>query len=95
MQEKQVVPANTDDDIELEEQIHDYDKMVAMSIIEAEMELMQEFIKKAKSGDEKAFFSEKLSSLEYAKSTIESNIQIGIITPDKYLANIKNYLKEQ
>jgi len=38
------------------------------------MELMQEFIKKAKSGDEKAFFSEKLSSLEYAKSTIESNI---------------------
>jgi type III secretory pathway component EscR len=93
--EKQVVPANTDDDIELEEQIHDYDKMVAMSIIEAEMELMQEFIKKSKSGDEKAFFSEKLSSLEYAKSTIESNIQIGIITPDKYLSNIKNYLKEQ
>ena len=34
------LPENIDDDIEMEEQIHDYDKMVAMSIIEAEMNLM-------------------------------------------------------
>ena len=26
---------------------------------------------------------------------IENNIQLGIVTPEKYLKNIQNYLKEQ
>jgi hypothetical protein len=29
-----------EDDIELEETVHDYDQMVAVSVIDAEMELM-------------------------------------------------------
>jgi hypothetical protein len=38
----------TDDDIEMEESIHDFDKMCAMSVIEAEIALMQKFIKSTK-----------------------------------------------
>ncbi len=78
------MPKNTDDDTEMEETIHDYDKMVAMSVIEAEIELMQDYIKKLK-GPEKDLYNDKMSNLEFAKSTIESNIGIGILTPEKYI----------
>jgi hypothetical protein len=33
--------------------------------------------------------------LEFAKSTIEGNIEIGILTPEKYIKNVKSYLAEQ
>lgn len=39
--------SSAEDDIELEETVHDYDKMIAMSVIEAEIELMQSLIKAA------------------------------------------------
>jgi hypothetical protein len=68
----------------MEETIHDYDKMVAMSVIEAEIELMQDYVKKFK-GPEKDFYNDKMSNLEFAKNTIESNIGIGILTPEKYI----------
>jgi hypothetical protein len=68
----------------MEETIHDYDKMVAMSVIEAEIELMQDYIKKLK-GPEKDLYNDKMNNLEFAKSTIESNIGIGILTPEKYI----------
>lgn len=51
----------------MEEQIHDNDKMVAMGVIENEMEVMKEFIKHSK-GAEKDFYEDKLSSLEFSKS---------------------------
>jgi hypothetical protein len=41
------LPESTEDEIEMEETVHDYDKMTAMSVIEAEMALMQTYIKKA------------------------------------------------
>ena len=41
------LPESAEDDIEMEETVHDYDKMTAMSVIEAEMALMQTYIKKA------------------------------------------------
>ena len=68
--------------------------MVAMSVIEAEMEGMQLIIKKA-TGHEKEYFTDKLGNMEFQKNTIESNVQIGIITEAKYLSNVKNYLKDQ
>ena len=55
---------DVNDDIEMEEQIHDYDKMVAMSVIEAEMNLMKEFMTKF-TGNEKDFFSDKYNNLEF------------------------------
>jgi hypothetical protein len=39
---------NTQDDIEMEETVHDNDKMVAMSVIENEMDVMKVLIKKSK-----------------------------------------------
>ena len=86
------IPSNTDDDIEMEEEIHDIDKMVAMSVIEAEMEVIAKLMKASKDSSEKDFYSDKHSSLEFQKNTIESNIQIGIMTPEKYMSNIKAYL---
>ena len=80
----------------MEETVHDYDKMIAMSVIEAEMELMQTFIKTTtKDAEKREFFKDKLGNLEYTKSTIIGNIECGIMTPEKYLVNIKKYLMEQ
>ena len=75
--------------------MHDYDKMIAMSVIEAEMELMQTFIKTTKDAEKIEFFKDKLGNLEYTKSTIIGNIECGIMTPEKYMVNIKKYLMEQ
>jgi hypothetical protein len=70
--------------------------MIAMSVIEAEMELMQTFIKMTtKDAEKREFFKDKLGNLEYTKSTIIGNIECGIMTPEKYVINIKKYLTEQ
>ena len=69
--------------------------MIAMSVIEAEMELMQTFIKTTKDAEKREFFKDKLGNLEYTKSTIIGNIECGIMTPEKYVVNIKKYLVEQ
>lgn len=50
------------DEIDLEEQLHDPEDMVAMSVIENEHALMTELIKKAK-GSEKDFYASKQSTL--------------------------------
>lgn len=86
--------AISDDDIELEETIHDIDKIKSISVLEAEMEVMKGFIKKS-NGHEKEFFSDKLGNIEFQKSTIENNCQIGIITVDSYLQDMKDYLKAE
>lgn len=78
----------------MEETVHDYDKMVAMSVIEAEMEIMQSLIKSTKDTEKREFFKDKYGNLEFAKSTIEGNIGMGILTPEKYLKNVKSYLSE-
>jgi len=70
--------------------------MIAMSVIEAEIELMQIFIKTTASDAEKReFFKDKLGNLEYAKITIIGNIECGIMTPEKYIFNINEYLMDQ
>jgi hypothetical protein len=70
--------------------------MIAMSVIEAEIELMQTFIKTStRDAEKREFFKDKLGNLEYAKTTIIGNIECGIMTPEKYIINIKEYLMEQ
>jgi hypothetical protein len=60
---------NVEDDVEMEEQVHDNDKMVAMGVIENEMEVMKTLIKHS-SGAEKDFYQDKLSSLDFSKGVI-------------------------
>jgi hypothetical protein len=74
--------------------LHDPDEMVAMSVIESEIELMTTIMKKV-SGSEKEFYASKQSTLQFAKEMIESNIGIGVLTPAKYTNNIKDYLAKQ
>jgi hypothetical protein len=70
--------------------------MIAISVIEAEIELMQTFIKTStRDAEKREFFKDKLGNLEYTKTTIIGNIECGIMTPEKYIINIKEYLMEQ
>jgi hypothetical protein len=56
--------------------------MIAMSVIEAEIELMQTFIKTTtRDAEKREFFKDKLGNLEYAKITIMGNVECGIMTP--------------
>jgi hypothetical protein len=43
------------------------------------------------SGDDKEFFESKIESLSFAKDTIETNVQTGIITMEAYVENVKRY----
>ncbi len=64
-----------------------------MSVIDAEIELMQKFIANSKD-HAKEFFQEKFNNLKFAKETLESNCMNGFISPDKYLSDVKAYLKQ-
>ncbi len=44
-------------------------------------------------GDDRDYFKSKIESLEFAKGSLESNVQTGILTPEKYLNGVKQYLK--
>jgi len=88
------LPKDQNDDIEMEEAIHDLDKIMSMTVIEHELTVLQDIIKKSK-GDEKDFFKEKFDNLEFSKTTIESNVKMEFVTPEKYLATIKLNLKDQ
>jgi hypothetical protein len=82
------------DDIDCEEKYHDCDKVTVMSVLENEMNIMQQLIKTAPKSD-RAFYEDKYQSIEFAKTTVESNITIGILTQEKYIKNLKLYLAAQ
>lgn len=67
------LPGDQNDEIEMEEAIHDLDKIMSMSVIEHELTVLQDIIKKTK-GDEKDFFKDKFDNLEFSKTTIGSNV---------------------
>ncbi len=83
-----------EDDIEMEETVHDYDKMVAISVIQAEIEIMDKLVKTTKDSEKREFYKDKHSNLEFSMSTIMGNIDCGIMTEAKYMSNIKKYLQE-
>lgn len=62
----------TEEPIEMEEELHDSDKMVAMSVIENEIEVLNGLMKKT-SGSEKEFYESKKGSLEFAKDVSSSH----------------------
>ena len=80
------------DDLDMEEKLHEHDKMNSMAVIEAEMAIMQQLMKTCPDSD-RSIYEFKFNSLEFAKGNIETNIGIGVLTPQKYLIGLKNYLK--
>lgn len=45
-------------------------------------------------GDDREFLANKIESIQFEKSNIETNVSTGIITPDKYIKSIKIYKKK-
>lgn len=66
----------------MEEVVHDYDKMCSMSVIEDELTLLAALMKKAANADEKGFYKTKIENVEFAKSTIETNVTCQILSAD-------------
>ena len=79
--EMQDVAGGGDDEIELEEKYHDTDIMECMSVIEHEIEYLGKMVEQIKDLDEKEFYSAKIDSLKFKRSTIQSNINNGFVTP--------------
>lgn len=64
--------------------------MKAISVIDHEIAYLKELITKVK-GDEKSYYESKLEALEFEKENLESSVASGLITPEKYIANVKAY----
>lgn len=73
------------DEIELEEKYHDYEQMVAISVMDHEIAWLQNHIATITSKDEKEFGLNKLDALKYQKETLESNIKNKYTTVEQYI----------
>ena len=87
----QNVASGGDDEIELEEKYHDTDIMECVSVIKHEIEYLCKVVKQTKDKDEREFYSDKIDSLKFKQSTIQSNIDNGFVTPESYIAGVKTY----
>jgi hypothetical protein len=67
--------------------------MKAISVIEHEIAYLKELIMKIK-GDDKSYYQSKLDALEFEKESLESSVATGLITPEKYIANVKAYAQK-
>ena len=82
--------------MDLEEKYHDVNNIPSMSVILKEIEVTEGQIKKYQnSEDEQSFFNFKKENLDFAKDTLQTNFETGILTPVKYLSDIKEYLMAQ
>ena len=89
---KVVGNANDEDDIELEDKYHDVDSMEAVSVIDHEVEYLTKLAKSTKDKDERDFYNDKIDSLKFKKSTIETNIENGYVSPQAYIASVTKFL---
>jgi hypothetical protein len=62
--------------------------MCAISVIEHEISYVKQMMAKMR-GDERSYYQNKVESLEFSKDQLEEYVGSGILTPDKYLLNIK------
>ena len=67
--------------------------MVAISVIENEITYIESMCKSMSPSGELEYFQDKLEILYSQKETLENNVQIGLITPDKYCKNVTAYKK--
>ena len=87
----QDVAGGGDDEFDLEDLYHDPDIMECFSVIKQEIEYLGKMVKQIKNRDEKEFYSDKIEGLKYKQSTIKQNIDIGILTPESYIAGVRAY----
>ena len=84
---------DANDPIELEEKFHAIETFVSCEVIEHETKYLDLLIMKYKnSPDEAEFFANRKESLQFAKETIQSNVEGGMLTPETYLADITQFL---
>ena len=82
--------------LDLEEKYHDPNDVPSMSVIMKEIEFTDGQIQQYQnSPDELDFFNFKKETLEFAQQTLQTNFETGILTPQKYLEDIKAYLQTQ
>ena len=82
--------------MDLEEKYHDVNNIPSMSVILKEIDVTEGQIKKYQnSEDELSFFNFKKENLDFARDTLQTNFETGILTPVKYLSDIKEYLMAQ
>lgn len=91
---KDVNKAAEDDDIELEDQYHDVDTMESVAAINFEADYLAKLVTTIKDKDERDFYADKIESLKFKKSTIESNIANQYVTLESYKAGVKGYLEK-
>ena len=73
------------DPFELEDKYHDPDNMVSIAVIEHECKYLEVMLIKYKNKpDEKEFFEMRIESLGFAKESIETNVNTGILTQVGY-----------
>lgn len=82
-----------DDEVEVEEMFHNPDDMHSMSVFEEEISIAEK--KKNRGGKDATFYEDKAEILGWRKSDLENNVGDGIITPEKYIADIKKSLQKQ
>ncbi len=87
----QDVAGGGDDEFDLEDLYHDPDIMECFSVIKQEIEYLGKMVQQIKNRDEKEFYSDKIEGLKYKQSTIKQNIDIGILTPESYIAGVRAY----
>lgn len=81
-----------DDDIELEDQYHEVDIMESIAAIEFEADYLAALLKSIKDKDERDFYADKIESLKFKKSTIQTNIANGYVSQEAYKTGVKEYL---
>jgi hypothetical protein len=89
---KDVGNAAAEDDIELEDLYHEVDIMESIAAIEYEVDYLTKLSKTIKDKDERDFYNDKVETLKFKKSTIETNVGNGYVTPESYTAGVKAYL---
>jgi hypothetical protein len=86
------VGAGGEDDIDLEDTYHEVDIMESIAAIDYEVDYLTKLAKTIKDKDERDFYNNKVDSLKFKKSTIETNVENGYVTPESYTAGVKAYL---
>ncbi len=80
----------TSDEIEL--RIHNHDKLAAVSVMDAEMELLKEKMTQV-GKDDAALLEEKRGQIEFRRNMLVGNIEAGLVSQEKYMADIQLELK--
>lgn len=69
---------------------NDPENMTAITVLEHEIKVCKAL--QAKGGEEGEYYKEKAEILGWRKSDLEQNVGDGIVSPEKYVADIKKTL---